>query len=215
MTHPSIRIRRGRPEDVEALLDLHYRVFDERTHLAMLFGRPFLHAAYRWYSTIPDAFTLVAEIDGKPEGSCTVNRGAYYLVFRKNIAALATAVLLRPGIFINKALWKRLRGLRRRRSSLDAQRAYLAYLAVTPAGREAAVGKTLIKAAMTECRRRGWNEIITAVHRDNVPARFMYKTLGFEEFSEASHDDLVGIRLRRSSPLGLARESGASPRIES
>src|SRR5688500_5177379 len=170
----------------------------------MLFGRAFLHAAYRWYSTAPEAFTLVAEMDGQLRGSCTVNRGSYYVVFRKNICALATAVLRRPRILFHETLWKRLCALRVRRSSLDGHRAYLAYLAVDPAGREAGVGKELIKAAIAECRSRGWDEMITAIHRDNVPARFMYRTLGFEESSELNHDDLVGVRLRSSPPPGPA-----------
>jgi ribosomal protein S18 acetylase RimI-like enzyme len=193
------RIRGGRSTDVDALVDLHYRVFDERTHLAMLFGRGFLQAAYRWYSGSPDAFTLVAEMDGRLEGSCTVNRGSYYVVFRKNVPALARAVLSKPRLLLEKAIWRRLLALPVRRLSNAGDRAYLAYLAVSPVGRGAGIGKSLIEAAIIECRRRGWDEMITAIHRDNLPARFMYRTLGFEEFSQLSHDDLVGIRLRTTS----------------
>jgi ribosomal protein S18 acetylase RimI-like enzyme len=193
-------IRGGRSSDVDALVDLHYRVFDERTHLAMLFGRAFVRAAYRWYSESRDAFTLVAEMNGRLEGSCTVNRGSYYVVFLKNGPALARAVLSKPGLVLEKAIWRRLLALRARRLSNAGDRAYLAYLAVSPTGRETGIGKGLIAAAIVECRRRGWDEMITAIHRDNVPARFMYRTLGFEEFSQLSHDDLVGIRLRTTSP---------------
>ena len=70
---------------------------------------------------------------------------------------------------------------------------------MSPVGRGAGIGKSLIESAIIECRRRGWDEMITAIHRDNLPARFMYRTLGFEEFSQLSHDDLVGIRLRTTS----------------
>ena len=193
-------IRGGRSSDVDALVDLHYRVFDERTHLAMLFGRAFVRAAYRWYSESRDAFTLVAEVNGRLEGSCTVNRGSYYVVFLKNGPALARAVLSKPDLVLEKAIWRRLLALRARRLANAGDRAYLAYLAVSPAVRETGIGKALIAAAIVECRRRGWDEMITAIHRDNVPARFMYRTLGFEEFSQLSHDDLVGIRLRTTSP---------------
>ena len=71
------RIRRASPNDVERLVTLHYQVFDERTHLAMLLGRQFMKAAYTWYINSPDAFALVAEMNGSLDGCCTVNRGSY------------------------------------------------------------------------------------------------------------------------------------------
>src|SRR5688572_14558771 len=162
----------------------------------MLFGRAFLCAAYRWYSDSSEAFTLVADIGGRVEGSCTVNRGSYYIVFRRNVRALVTSVFRRPGLLLNKAVWRRLGALRRKRGRIAGDAAYLAYLSVSDAGRRAGIGKALVTAAIDECGRRGWGEIVTAIHRDNVPARFMYKILGFEEFGELTHDDLVGIRLR-------------------
>ena len=210
MIAPTGQFRRGAPGDVESLVDLHYRVFDERTHLTLLFGRGFLRAAYRWYCESPEAFTVVAELDGRLQGSCAVNRGSYYLVFRKNTRALAGAILRQPSVLLQKAIWRRLGTLRFRRGARSGDRAYLAYLAVTPAGRKAGIGKELVAAAITECRRRGWDEILTATHRDNVPARFMYRTLGFEEFAAIDHDGLVGIRLR-SSCAGPAVPRSSSP----
>jgi ribosomal protein S18 acetylase RimI-like enzyme len=205
-----IEIRRGRLVDVESVLDLHYRVFDERTHLTMLFGRSFLHAAYRWYSDSPDAFTVVATVKGRLEGACAVNHGSYYMVFRKNTGALVRAILRKPSVLFNRAVWRRLATLRLRYASTAGNPAYLAYLAVSPAGREAGIGKELITAAIAECRRRGWVDIMTATHRDNVPARFMYKTLGFEEFTAISHDGLVGIRLRSASAAPTVTRSSSS-----
>jgi ribosomal protein S18 acetylase RimI-like enzyme len=205
-----IEIRRGRLVDVDSVVDLHYRVFDERTHLTMLFGRSFLHAAYRWYSDSPDAFTVVGTVKGRLEGACAVNQGSYYMVFRKNTGALVRAILRKPGVLFNRAVWRRLATLRFRYASTAANRAYLAYLAVSPAGREAGIGKDLITAAIAECRRRGWVDIMTATHRDNVPARFMYKILGFEEFAAISHDGLVGIRLRSSAAAPTATRSSSS-----
>ena len=201
----TLRIRRAVSSDVERLVDLHYRVFDERTHLAMLFGRTFVHAAYRWYSDSPEAFTLVAHVGGQAEGSCTVNRGSYYVVFRRNIRALVGSLLRKPGVLVNKAVWRRLGALRRKRGHTAGDVAYLAYLTVSDAGRRGGSGKVLVAAAIEECRRRRWGEVVTAIHRDNVPARFMYKTLGFEDFPDLTHDDLVGIRLRITCrPVPLA-----------
>jgi ribosomal protein S18 acetylase RimI-like enzyme len=207
MIAPSGQLRRGAAGDVESLVDLHCRVFDERTHLTLVFGRDFLRAAYRWYCESPEAFTVVAELDGRLEGSCAVNRGSYYLVFRKNTRALAGAILRRPSVLRHKAIWRRLGTLRFKRGPRSRDRAYLAYLAVSPAGRKAGIGKELVAAAITECRRRGWDEIMTATHRDNVPARFMYKTLGFEQFAAIDHDGLIGIRLRNAGAVPVPRSS--------
>ena len=194
-------VRRGSAVDVEGLVDLHYRVFDEHTHQTMLFGRDFLRAAYRWYCESPEAFALVVDVNGRVEGSVAVNRGSYYRVFRKNLPALASAIVRAPRVVFNKAMWKRLAAFRIKRRPKDGEPAYLAYLTVSPAGREAGAGRDLIEAAIMECRRRGWDEIRGAIHRDNVPARFMYKILGFEERAELNHGDgLIGIRLRTASP---------------
>jgi hypothetical protein len=46
---------------------------------------------------------------------------------------------------------------------------------------------------MQECERRQWGDLFGAVHRNNLPARFLYKTLGFEDAPDVSHDDLVGV----------------------
>lgn len=205
-----IEIRRGRLDDVEGLVDLHYRVFDERTHLTMLFGRGFLHAAYRWYSDSPEAFTVVATVKGRLEGACAVNQGSYYMVFTKNKEALVRAILSKPSVLLSRAVWRRLSTLRLRYASTAGNPAYLAYLAVSAAGREAGIGKELIIAAIAECRRRGWVDIMTATHRDNVPARFMYKILGFEEFAAISHDGLVGIRLRSAPAAPTGTRSSPS-----
>jgi GNAT superfamily N-acetyltransferase len=192
-------IRRGTAADLVALVDLHYRVFDEHTHLAMLFGREFLHAAYDWYTHAPNAFTLVAEADGRLHGSCTVNRGSYYAVFYRNMPVLAKTLIRHPALLIHPAIRKRLRALPQRRArngrAQSCQSAYLAYLTVDPAGWGAGIGKQLVAAAVAECRRREWTEIVTAIHRDNLPARFMYRTLGFQDFPALTQGDLVGIRL--------------------
>ena len=206
------RIRRGRPGDVENLVDLHYRVFDEHTHQTVLFGRSFVRAAYQWYTESADAFTLIAEINGHIEGSCAVNRGSYYVVFRKNLPALARAMLSNPRVLLNKALWKRLAAVRVKRRPQSGEPAYLAYLTVSPIGREARSGKALIEAAIAECRRRGWDEIRGAIHRENVPARFMYKILGFEERAELNHGSLIGIRLRTSACAPISPRGPAGTR---
>ena len=203
MSPAAYYVRRATQADIPALVELHYRVFDERTHYSLLFGRRFIHATYRWYCEDPSAFALVGEVAGEIRGSCTVNQGSYYAVFRHNLPALACALLSRPFVLFAGpirllALCKR-RFLRRSTPGPSRNQAYLAYLAVDAAARGTGMGKDLIQKSVEECARRGWVEVVTAIHRSNLAARFMYKTLGFEDYPAFSHDDLVGIVFKRLS----------------
>jgi len=211
MSLESCHIRKATIADLDALVDLHYRVFDEHSHYAMLFGRRFIRATYRWYCRAPMAFALVGEIDGEIKGSCTVNRGSYYAVFRANPVEFALLFLRKPRLLLVKPVRHRLAtllkgyGAPRQTMEPHASRAYLAYLAVDASARGSGMGNNLIKRAIEECERRGWGGIVTAIHRSNVPARFMYKTLGFEDAPDLSHDDLVGVAFNRR--LAEARQA--------
>jgi ribosomal protein S18 acetylase RimI-like enzyme len=197
-------IREATAADVEALVALHYRVFDENTHYSMLFGRRFIRATYLWYCRQPEAFAFLGFIDGEIRGACTVNQGSYYAVFRNNLPALAVSVLANPMVLFKTSIRRRLTALFRsliackqaRQSTV--KQAYLAYLAVDSSARGRGMGKALVQRAVIECESRAWGDIVGAVHRNNLPARFMYKTLGFAEYPLPSHDDLVRIVFNKS-----------------
>jgi ribosomal protein S18 acetylase RimI-like enzyme len=199
MTSVDYHIRSATQADIPALVDLHYRVFDERTHYGLLFGRRFIRASYCWYCQAPSAFALVGEMDGEIKGSCTVNQGSYYAVLQHNLWALAGALLARPFVLFAAptrrrllVIWRRWR-LRRSTPGPARSQAYLAYLAVDATARGTGMGKDLIQKSMEECARRGWGEIVTAIHRSNLSARFLYKTLGFEDDPAHSDGDLAGM----------------------
>jgi ribosomal protein S18 acetylase RimI-like enzyme len=203
MNSDSCHIREATVADLEALVDLHYRVFDEHTHYGVLLGRRFIRATYRWYCQNPTAFALVGEIDGQIKGSCTVNQGPYHAVFKANVRELVLAFLRRPMLLLVKPVRLRLLSLvrghspRERIVGMKASSAYLGYLAVDATARGAGIGPALIRMAIHECEERGWQRIVSDVHRTNVSARFMYKTLGFEEAPDSIHSDLVEISFER------------------
>jgi GNAT superfamily N-acetyltransferase len=145
-------------------------------------------------------------MDGEIKGSCTVNQGSYYAVFRHNLPALACAILSRPFVLFAAPVRSRLLALWEWRAPWKPtpgparNQADLAYLAVDAEARGTGMGKALVQKSLEECALRGWGEVVTAIHRSNLSARFMYKTLGFEDYPPLSHDDLVGMAFNRLPP---------------
>src|SRR5258708_4792681 len=92
------QLRGATTSDVDQLVELHYRVFDESTHHLMVLGRNFIKRAYLWYCTAPDAFALVAENPQGIAGCATMNLGSYYRIIRANWLLVLRAFALRPGL---------------------------------------------------------------------------------------------------------------------
>ena len=198
----AFRLRDGHPGDVEQLVKLHYRVFDTNTHYLLLLGRPLLVSAYRWYCGSPNAFTVVAEeSEGNAVGCATVNLGSYYAFFRKNWVHVAKAILSEPRIVLHPFVVHRLSALLRsrktiRRRVISERCAYLGYLVVDAQNRGKGIGGALIRAAVESCRARGWEQLVTCLHRTNLSAGSLYGGLGFSRLPELDSDDLIGIQIR-------------------
>jgi GNAT superfamily N-acetyltransferase len=183
------------------MADLHLRVFNEETHYAIIFGRRFITESYRWYCSNSSSYAILAEVGGKVHGACAVNVGSYYSMFLGVWPSIAAAVFKNPAILARPELRSRSISLVKKvlsgkaKARLHGRESYLAYLSVDPEMRGTGMGRDLIEAAVAESRRRGWGRVVTAIHRSNLPARFMYKTLGFREDSALDVDGLVGIAL--------------------
>ena len=173
-SNSEFQIRRATVADVPRLLELHYRTFDSKTNLLMLLGRPFMAAAFRWYSQDRNAFALVAEHGQALAGYVTVNRGSYYYMLKKNWAHVLVAFFLRPKLLCHQAVVQRFKSLLKPRPAdgvAPRKRACLAYIAVDRENRVKGAGSALVRAALSECNTRGWSEVITAFHSSNEPAR--------------------------------------------
>jgi GNAT superfamily N-acetyltransferase len=194
-----VQLRRATPADTGPLVDLHYRVFDTRTHRSTALGRRFIISAYAWYATASEAFSVIAATDCGIAGCAAVHLGSYYRVFRVNWIVLVPAVVSRPGLWLEPWFWRRLAVLPggtlsvRRHRECRASRAYLAWLAVDPVARRRGLGEALLSACARECQTRGWRELATAVHKENEAAQCLYRRLGFEPEPSAA-PGLIALR---------------------
>lgn len=202
-------IRAATAKDVPQLMELHYRVFTPNTNYLLLLGRSFLKRLFLWYCTAGDAFMLVAEGPSGIAGYIAVNQGSYYLALRANWPHALLGFVAHPMLIFHPSFGPRfqeLLGARVKDVGTPAHRACLAYLAVDPAMGGKGGAPVLIRAALSECRSRGWYEVVTAMHTENLRARYLYAMLGFESASGPDSEGLVSVRIDlhpRAAPVTL------------
>ncbi|HRY48648.1 MAG TPA: GNAT family N-acetyltransferase [Candidatus Paceibacterota bacterium] len=214
----AVSIRVAAMADVDALVALHYRVFNAATHHALELGTDFMRAVYRWFCSTDRGFVVVAEQNNQIVGLCAVNGGSYFMVFRENIGFLIRALLRRPALIFRTLNFERLHALwksRRFGSSRPNPRSgtgQIAFLAVAPEARTTGAGIILLQHAALECRKKGWQEMVTAVHRTNTAIIRLYKILGFEDYPALNTTNLAGLRLKKLTHEAAFPTGGAGIR---
>lgn len=196
-----VHVRKGRQQDVVQLVNLHYRVFDEKTHRLLLLHRPLITRAYRWYCESSSAFAVVAETDQGIIGCAAVNLGSYYRFFRNNWVDAVWAFISEPYKLFHPVVIHRLKTLvlqnkARRQTRAPEGSASLAYLVVDSNWQRKGVGDALIRVAIEGCKNRRWDELVTCLHRSNQSAYALYQKLGFERFTDLDTEELLGMRIR-------------------
>ncbi len=179
-------------------MELHYRAFTTNTNYLLLLGRRFLKRLFFWYCTASEAFMLAAEGPSGIAGYIAVNHGSYYVALRSNWPQALLGLVAHPTLVFHPRFKHRLKELLSARvmpAGAPVQRACLAYLAVDPEMGGKGVAPDLIRAALTECRSRGWSEVVTAMHSENLRARYLYGMLGFESASGPDSEGLVSVRI--------------------
>jgi ribosomal protein S18 acetylase RimI-like enzyme len=195
-----VLVRNGTQVDVDQLVNLHYRVFDKNTHNLLVLRRRLITRAYCWYCESPSAFAVVAETDRGIVGSATVNLGDYYRFFRKNWEDVVWAFICEPYKLFHPLVLSRLKTLvlrnrPRRQTGAPQGSAYLAYLVVDSNSQGNGIGRALIRAAIEGCKDRGWEQLVTCLHRSNQAAYLFYQKVGFERFTDLDTEELLGIRI--------------------
>jgi ribosomal protein S18 acetylase RimI-like enzyme len=190
-------IRPANPEDLPSLLDLHYRVFDTDTNHILLLGKRFMTRSICWYLGDPRAFALLAVDQSSVLGYITANEGSYYSVFYRNWRHFLWAFLTNPSLLSNAYVRRRfatlVRARRQRPKAEGGQRACLAYLAIEPDHPVRGVAPALVRAALSECHRRGWRRVTTSYHVSNKPAQLLYGILGFKNCGRRNGSHLVSV----------------------
>jgi ribosomal protein S18 acetylase RimI-like enzyme len=185
-------------EDVESLVALHYKCFSKEDHIAMMFGKPFVISAYRWFVTSPETFVLVARQGNGLIGFTAVAEGPYDgPMLRAGWREAIKGLTLHPWLAFHPELVRRfVRSLlKRNKGNLDDKVAHIAFTGVDPQFQGMGIGRTLKKASIRTCRERGMRAIITGVKKQNMRARAMNESAGFVEVPELRTKTFVYLRL--------------------
>ena len=101
-------VRNAGINDLSDLVDLHLKCFSSKEHLAVLLGRRFIEAAYRWFINSQDTYTILTEENGVITGLTTVAGMPYNTPMLKNCKTEALqGVITHPWIIFNSEIVNR------------------------------------------------------------------------------------------------------------
>jgi ribosomal protein S18 acetylase RimI-like enzyme len=191
-----VRISPGTPADLATLTALHLACFSEDDHLALMLGRPFIRAVYRWFLTSPDTLVLAARIGDRIVGLTALSSRPYNLPMLRACKGQALLGLLRrPWLAFRPDWLGRLASLLLPRTPPLQGVAQIAFTGVEPEVRGHGVGRALKLASLQACREWGVAAVTTGVRRDNLAARALNARAGFVEIPELSSRRLVQLHL--------------------
>lgn len=190
-------VRRATTEDLDCLTELHCDSFRPEEHIPVILGKDYVRATYRWLTTSPQAFCLVAESGHKIIGMVAVCDGSYTRpMFLASLPEFMRSLLRSPRLIFETRLWDRL--LRRSETSEEANRiadypgfAQLTIVAVDSKWRGTGIFTALVEAAKTYSRNRGSVAIRAGVYKFNQPSRRAFTKNGWIEMPELETSDTV------------------------
>jgi glycosyltransferase involved in cell wall biosynthesis len=213
-TH-SMTVRPAIPGDIDALVELHCTSFSPSQHVPMMLGKRYVRAAYRWQVTSKEAYTLVAESDGRIVGAVSVCDGPFTArMFRACLSQLLSAVVGRPSLLFEESLWKRL--VRRSRRREDRDRGLLgqpnvAQMVIGVVHRDyrgGGVFDALVEQTRGTSSSRGSVAICAGVYKNNTSCRRVFVKSGWVESRALETSDTVVYVASRES---LSGHGSASP----
>jgi ribosomal protein S18 acetylase RimI-like enzyme len=186
-------------EDAESLVALHYKCFTKKDHIAMMFGKPFILATYKWFVTSPETFVLIAKHGDSLIGFQSISERPYDApMLRASWREALMGLIFHPWLAFHPELLGRLVRLifRRHKDTLDYnQVAQLAFIGVDPQFQGRGIGKALIIAAVQSCRERGMNAVLTGVKKQNMRSIAIFNGAGFSEVPELETKRFIYFRL--------------------
>ena len=191
-------VRYATINDLKALVDLHYRCFSKEEHLAMVFGRRFIEAAYKWFLTSNNTFAIVVEDEGVVTGLTTVADMPYNNPMLNNCRIEAILGLFtHPWIVFNPEIGKRFFKLIAGKPEVsesgrdEKNVAHLAFIAAHPGYRGKGIGSALLKKSMEIAKSRGLRYHRAGVYKNNIASINMFKKLGHIELKELESERAV------------------------
>jgi len=194
----SFVIREADLRDVNGLVELHYKCFGRKEHLALCLGKPFMRDAYKRFIMSDKVFTLVSESGQTLIGFLTVCNGQYHdLMFADNKISTIKAFLLRPWLAFHPEILKRGFKVLFRTDSADKlwqkekDVAHGVAIGIHPNYRRMGLVIMMQKEMIRKCYERKWMKIRVGIHKNNVASRRMQEKLGFKETPLPGTDKVV------------------------
>jgi hypothetical protein len=197
MNDTKISIRLAEIRDLDKLTDLHCASFKPEDHVPVMLGPRYVKATYRWQVSSPDAYTLVAELDGKIVGLVAVcDKPFTRPMFMACIGEFILSILNKPALLFQAMLWKRL--FRRSESSGKGEvmaaypgMAQMTIGAVDANYRGISIFPALVDATKSFSKARGSRAIRAGVYKSNMPSRRVFIKGEWIETPELETPDTV------------------------
>jgi ribosomal protein S18 acetylase RimI-like enzyme len=181
--------RLGRRDDLEVLVDLHWRTFPPEEHVPVMLGKEYVRATYKWQICSYDAYVVVAEREGQVAGCVTMADGAFTRpMFFACLPEFVASLRAKPALLLERRLWGRLlRGVKlppaARRIVNHEAVAQLIMIFVDSQFRGQGVVPAMLEAVIQTSRARGSRAIRVGVYKENVASRKAFLKAGWVEVS--------------------------------
>jgi GNAT superfamily N-acetyltransferase len=193
----SLFIRLATLKDLEKVTDLHLASFRPDDHVPVILGPRYVKATYRWQIRSPEAYTLVAEADGKIVGLLGMCDKPYTRpMFIACFSEFILSLLRKPTLLFQGKLWRRV--LRDSKSSskgeMIAKHSGMAQMtigAVDADYRGNGVFPALVDATRSFSKARGSRAIRAGIYKTNMSSRRVFIKCGWIETPELETSDTV------------------------
>ena len=190
-------IRKATLEDLEKVTALHLASFHSDDHVPVMIGPSYVKATYKWQISSPEAYTLVADANGKIVGLVGMcDKSFTRPMFMACLGALFQSLLKKPSLLFQRKLWDRL--FRDSKSSSKGETmarcpgmAQMTIGVVDSDYRGYGVFPALVEATKSFSSARGSRGIRAGIYKINNSSRRVFIKGGWIETPELETSDTV------------------------
>lgn len=182
------KVRVATERDIDSIVDIHFKCFSKREHIATLLGRTFIRDVYKWLVNSEDCLAIVACQNDRIVGYNTACNGHYHqLMFRHNKASAVKQFLIRPWLIFSKPIIRRAWGSFFNSDPIDDKLkvgtglCHFAFIGILPEHRRFGVGQSLTIELMRACQKKGWDKVRVLVYNKNFAPQNLLKGICYEE----------------------------------
>jgi hypothetical protein len=193
----SLIIRLATLDDLEDVTKLHLASFGPNDHVPVMLGTRYVRATYKWQISSPEAYTLVAESNGKIVGLVGIcDKSFTRPMFMACLGEFFLSLLKNPSLLFRRKLWQRV--LRVSKSSSTGEKiaqhagmAQMTSVAVDAGFRGFGVFTGLVAATRSFSKARGSKAIRAGVYKENNSSHRAFIKRGWIETKELETSDTI------------------------